>query len=480
MMIKPTETALAELVEQAEEQPTQPVTLRRLHPAHLYQGAFALLSMLLVVSALVGHSALAGWFGVMLWPAPNQAQVQQSPIAITHSHHIPTYSSLIEAAAQTFMQVFLHKDWATLWSLLAPDAQRLYSGQDDFTHFERAKFGAVTFTGYQVGALELVQPWLDPDTTRVYSLASLVHISLDATASPGALSSLSITDLRNGLFHSTTLALIPLNGGWQVVVAGPADLDAPILVPATPPATKLLVPVFMYHHVSNLPTYNALDYSLTVTTTDFNAQLDWLQQQGYTSINMTELFDSLYYGKALPPHPMILTFDDGYEDMYTDALPALLAHHDRGVFYLITGMIGGRYLTWNQVRILQDEGMQIASHTVHHVNIGQPPSYTSTQAELVQSKATLQHELGVPVQFFCYPTGEPFHHDPLYERQLVLNDLYNDGYIGATLDPFSFDSAIQDTQTPYQLPRVRVSGGEPLSAFTGILTSVLAYDARLL
>ena len=382
------ETALVHAVDRVKQQsqwdkrkqPTRPVAAVRSH-ASLHWAILAPLYLLMIVSIFIGHVALTDWFGVILLPAP----VQHNPTAIiTHSHHTPLHSSPIQAETQTFMRAFLHKDWATLWSMLSPDAQRLYSGASDFTHFEQAKFAAVKLSSYQAGTMELVQPWLDPDSTQVYALASVVHISLAASASPGSLSTLSIADLQNGLFHNTTLAMIPRDGHWQVIIAGPADLDAPVLVPASPPATRLLVPVFMYHHVSNLPTDNALDYSLTVTTTDFNAQLDWLQQQGYTSINMTELFNALYYGKALPPHPMILTFDDGYVDMYTDALPALLAHHDRGVFYIITGMIGGRYLTWSQVHVLQDEGMQIASHTVHHVNIGQPPSYTSTQAELTQ------------------------------------------------------------------------------------------------
>jgi peptidoglycan/xylan/chitin deacetylase (PgdA/CDA1 family) len=233
----------------------------------------------------------------------------------------------------------------------------------------------------------------------------------------------------------------------------------------------------MYHHVSNLPTRNLLDYRLTVTTTNFNAQLDWFQRHGYHSITQTELFDSLYYGKALPTHPMILTFDDGYKDMYTDALPALLAHHYRGVFYIITGMIGGNYMTWQQVRKLAQDGMQIASHTVHHVNVGQPPAWTSIQKELLDSKQTLESQLRQPIQFFCYPSGEPFHLDPVYERQIVLADLFADGYVGATLDPFSYDSAIQNAQTPYQLPRIRVSGGESLQLFTSILNSTLNIDA---
>jgi hypothetical protein len=85
----------------------------------------------------------------------------------------------------------------------------------------------------------------------------------------------------------------------------------------------------------------------------------------------------------------------------------------------------------------------------------------------------LEAKLGQPIQFFCYPSGEPFHYDSVAEQRTVLAYLFNDGYVSATLDPFSYFSAIQDAQTPYQLPRIRVSGGETLDSFTGILNYTL-------
>ena len=431
---------------------------------------FALLYLVLIGGGLTGRAAVVNWI------ATKSATRQSTPVVL-HVHRSAAHSSAIDSAANTFMQAMMNKDWSSMWSMLSPDAQRSYQGEQDFARFEQAKFGDITFIGFKASASVLQQPWLDPDSTYIYPLAATLQVSLTATAPQGVLTGVSLADLNNGLFQNTPFALVPRNGQWLVALAGPADLDAPVLTPATPPHTRLQVPVFMYHHVSNKPATNLLDYSLTVTTTEFLRQLDWLQAQGYASINMTELFDALYYGKTLPPHPMILTFDDGYEDMYTDAVPALLAHHFRGVFYIITGMIGGRYMTWNQVRTLDEYGMQIASHTVHHINIGQPPAYTSTQQELLDSKNTLQAQLSKPVQFFCYPTGEPFHNDTYYEQQQVLADLLADGYIGATLDPFSFDGTIQDAQTPYQLPRVRVNGGESLEAFTGILDATLKDDA---
>ncbi len=431
--------------------------------------------LLLVGSVVTGRAAIGNWL--------SQVFVRNAaPTPVIRAHFTPTPmsgSSLVESniIAKHFMDAMVQKNWTEMWSMLSPDAQQLWQGEKDFIHFEKAKFGLLKFVSYDDSSVQIQYSWRDPDTTQLYPDVATLRVSLNATAPHGLLTMPSSFALSKGLFNDTPFALVSYHGMWRVLQAGPADLDAPILVPASPPKIKLLVPIFMYHHISNVPTSDILNFNLTVKTTDFNAQLTWLQQQGYQSITQTELFDMLYYGKALPTHPMILTFDDGYEDMYTDALPVLLAHHFRGVFYIITGMIGGHYITWDQVRTLAQVGMQIGSHTIHHVNVGQPPAWTSTQKELLLSKETLEAQLGQPIQFFCYPAGEPFHQDPVYEQQKVLADLYADGYIGAALDPFSFDSAIQNAQTPYQLPRIRVSGGESFDAFIGILNFTLKVGA---
>jgi peptidoglycan/xylan/chitin deacetylase (PgdA/CDA1 family) len=483
------QSTLPLVIEDLEQQPAQSIDVEQQKPEQqpgpppvkkVHRSSYMvrvwwvslLVYLLLLIGVLIGGSAIKGWLSYIF--AYNKST---TPILNIQPLPTPSQSSLFDIAAGSFMDAMMHKDWAKMWSMLSPDAQRLWIGEKDFIHFEQAKYGSLTFVSYSVNTPQIQYTWRDPDTTRVYAEVVTLRVSLKVTAPRGLLSGPSNFVLNKGLFNDTLFTLVYYQDKWRVLVAGPADPNAPILVPASAPTTKLLVPIFMYHHVSNRPTQNLLDYGLTVTTTNFDAQLTWLQQQGYQSITMTELFDRLYYGKALPAHPMILTFDDGYEDMYTDALPVLLAHHYRGVFYIITGMIGGNYLTWEQVRALAQDGMQIASHTIHHVNIGQPPSWTSTQNELLLSKETLQTQLRQPIQFFCYPTGEPFHNDPVDEQQIVLADLFDDGYVGATLDPFSFDSVIQNAETPYQLPRVRVSGGESMQLFISILNSTLYIDA---
>jgi peptidoglycan/xylan/chitin deacetylase (PgdA/CDA1 family) len=469
-------TPSIEVAQQSPEQePPQPGSKQ----PHRYTYTGLIWWLPLLIFAIVFMSLLSERSAIEAWISHNVTHSESSTPKISVIHPLPTpaHSSLIDNTAKLFMDAMMHKEWTVMWPMLSTDSQQLWQGEKDFIHFEQAKYGSLVFTSFNDSSAQEYYIWRDPDTTQIYSVVAILRVSLEASAPRGLLSAPSNLALSKGLFDNTLFALVPYQDKWRVLIAGPADPDTPILVPASPPVTKLLVPIFMYHHVSNVPVNNYLNYGLTVTTTNFDAQLTWLQQQGYHSITQTELFDSLYYGKALPTHPMILTFDDGYEDVYTDALPTLLTHHYRGVFYVITGMIGGNYMTWNQVRALAQDGMQIASHTIHHVNIGQPPAGTSTQNELLLSKETLETQLRQPIQFFCYPTGEPFHNDPVYEQKIVLADLFIDGYVGATLDPFSYDSAIQNAQAPYQLPRIRISGGESLQLFTSILNSTLNVDA---
>lgn len=468
------ETMLAKRVARRhmlERQMTQPMRLQQRRRRSLIILAITFLC-LACLGLLAGPPLVKSW-STPATPTTSLQHALNPTVAISKSTEI-------EHTATLFMRKMQQKDWSALWSLLSPDAQSLWKGRADFWHFEQAKFGALTLRSYSLSQAVVNTPWLDPDTTQVYSSATLISVSLQATAPDGLLTAPSRRDLSRGLLNGTLLAFVQHGSSWQVMLAGPADLDAPVLVPTKPPISHLIIPIYMYHHVSSLPTHNQFDFNLTVTTADFNAQLTWMQKQGYHAITMTELFDTFYYGKALPRKPMILSFDDGYADGYTYALPALLAHHYRGVFYIITGMIGGNYVTWSEVRALDRSGMQIASHTIHHVNIGEPPTGTTTQDELLKSKAKLEAILRKPIQFFCYPTGEPFHHDTLAVQKIVLQDLFNDGYLGATLDPAEFDSALQNSAFPYQLPRIRVSGGEKLAEFMGILAATLQADQQRL
>ena len=188
--------------------------------------------------------------------------------------------------------------------------------------------------------------------------------------------------------------------------------------------------------------------------------MDYLKQQGYYTITFNQLFDALYYGGPLPHHPIILTFDDGYNDAYQFALPILQAHGYSGMFYIITGKVGwAAYLNWKQIRTMLAAGMQIGSHTVHHVDMGSLLMYSTAlaQHELQASQTVLQNHLGIVIQQFCYPSGEPFRHGTLSAQQQIVSLLAADGYIGATTDP-GISGTIQHSLSPFVLLRIRVDG----------------------
>ncbi|MGE0304936.1 MAG: polysaccharide deacetylase family protein, partial [Acidimicrobiia bacterium] len=101
-----------------------------------------------------------------------------------------------------------------------------------------------------------------------------------------------------------------------------------------------------------------------------------------------------------------LTFDDGWISHATAALPALQAHGKTGTFYVLSGEINvDPYMSAAQILSLKNAGMEIGSHTISHPHL---PQLSSAQqdAELQQSRATLEALIGEPVPNFCSPYGE--------------------------------------------------------------------------
>lgn len=247
-------------------------------------------------------------------------------------------------------------------------------------------------------------------------------------------------------------------------------LAAPALLrlPASLPDRVIHVPILMYHHVSSAPPATALNYGLTVTDEAFAGQLAYLRDHGYRTVLLRQVFEALYEGKPLPARPVVLTFDDGYLDNYTDALPLLRRFHDVGEFNIISAYPGitlgvNTYMTWSQLRALAAAGMEIGSHTVDHQDLG-TLSEDKIRFELRDSRNVLQRTLHVPVQFLAYPSGEPFRHGGIAAQQEVLKLVPQYGYVGALLDG-PLTTGRQDARAPFELRRVRVAGGESLDNF---------------
>ncbi len=356
----------------------------------------------------------------------------------------------------------------------------MWPSEAAFTTFWQSRFQDYILQSFTLGKVSWLRYWVNPETMVKYNQVLQVPVSLrlqpdlmlqqQPSAPPEDLHPEQV--LKNIPFIVQRIASSKGHGvHWLVLDGGPADLEAPILPPVQPVSKTVQVPILMYHHISDATPENRLEWSLTVTTTAFKRQLDYLQEQGYHTITFNQLFDALYYNGPLPQHPIILTFDDGYKDAYRFAFPILQAHGFSGMFYIITGKVGWNgYMNWEQMRSMLAAGMQIGSHTIHHVDMGQllRLSPNLAQQELQESQAELQKRLGIAIQEFCYPSGEPFRHGSLAIRQEIVTLLAADGYVGATTDP-GVTGTLQDNQAPFVLLRIRVDGRETFPEFVGSL-----------
>ena len=203
------------------------------------------------------------------------------------------------------------------------------------------------------------------------------------------------------------------------------------------------IPILEYHMVDEAPAEDERVYN--VPPEEFQEQLDYLQQQGYTTITMLDYAKARKGKFDLPAKPVILTFDDGYEDNYTTMLPILEAHGMKATVYMVTNDIGRpEYLSWNQLRDMQDRGVEVGSHTANHQPLTTLEPATQND-ELKLSKLLLEWN-GIRTVFsFSYPNGA-------YEAGLPAM-LEQHEYLTAVTG----DSGLNTLQTnPYLLHRVNI------------------------
>ena len=241
---------------------------------------------------------------------------------------------------------------------------------------------------------------------------------------------------------------------WFVPVAT-APVPQPTFAP-TPVSAALApqggvalpsAPILMYHYVRGVDqAADPLGWELSVTPELFEQHMAWLAQAGYTGVRVDLLARCMRGEPACPPRPVALTFDDGYADAYTAALPVLQRHGFTATFYVVSDFVGQPgYMTWEQLATLRDAGMEIGAHSVSHPDLTTLDAF-ELQRQVAQPKAEIEARLGVRVVSFCYPAG--------HYSWAVLEAVRAAGYESATTTRWD-----NDYGDMLALPRRRVSGG---------------------
>jgi peptidoglycan/xylan/chitin deacetylase (PgdA/CDA1 family) len=228
-------------------------------------------------------------------------------------------------------------------------------------------------------------------------------------------------------------------------------------------ARTLQVPILMYHYISTPPDpRDRLRVDLSVPPERFREHLSYLRQAGYQTISLHELLLALQIGQPLPPKPIVLTFDDGYLDNYTNAYPLLREAGYMGTFFILTSMADmghPDYVTWDQVMEMHAAGMQIESHGYSHTDLRRR-SEDYLVWQVLGSQEAIEARIGQPVRFFCYPSGG-------YDAQ-VIEVLQATHYWGAV----TIHSGItQRSEAPFEMERLRVRGWHTAENLAALLAA---------
>jgi peptidoglycan/xylan/chitin deacetylase (PgdA/CDA1 family) len=231
------------------------------------------------------------------------------------------------------------------------------------------------------------------------------------------------------------------------------------------PGTR--VPILCYHSISEnlLGKYHPY-FQINTSAPVFSRQMRMLRHWGYRTLDLAEAWAGLESGLDLSK-TVVITFDDGYRDFYTDALDVMKQCGFTATIFLTTDRIQNRpsriegvdYLTWSEVRELHDEGMSFGSHTVTHPDL-RSLGPEQIEYELGCSKETIEQKLGTPVQSFAYPFAFP-EEDRRFTR-----------YLEEVLSNSGFDYGVSTilnracrTSNKLFLPRIPINNWDDRSLF---------------
>ena len=211
-------------------------------------------------------------------------------------------------------------------------------------------------------------------------------------------------------------------------------------------------PILMYHHIrANPDPNNKLEASLDVLPKNFEKQISYLAKNKYQTERLTDLFSS--QDKSTGPR-VIITFDDGYKDVITEAYPILKRYGYTATVFPIVDYVGRDfYLTWSDLWILKTAGWEIGSHTLTHADLTKIP-YTQAKEEMNQSKKILEYQMKSSIEVLSYPAGR-------YNSD-IIGLAKEAGYRRAVTTVYG---KLNYSDEDLGLKRIRISGSDQLPNF---------------
>ena len=227
------------------------------------------------------------------------------------------------------------------------------------------------------------------------------------------------------------------------------------------PGRYQTVPVLSYHKFSEQPA----DGKTTVSRAQFERQMQHLADNGYTVVTLDALLDFMAYERPLPSKAVAITIDDGWRSTYEIAYPVLKRHGFPATLFVYTGLIaeqGGKLaMTWEQIRELADNGIDVQCQSRSHRNFAKPRDnenfesyFRAIDAELTETARVLKEKVGADCRFLSYPYGQT---NPLVIAVAKQHDLRGAFTLRREASPFFAD--------PYRIGRAMIFNDFDLEDF---------------
>jgi len=214
------------------------------------------------------------------------------------------------------------------------------------------------------------------------------------------------------------------------------------------------VPILLYH---GIPMQSSSSDRYDVSAARFDEQMRQLRDWGYSTITVQQLVNHIKKGHRLPPRPIVISFDDGYQNVIDNAYPIMERYGFTGTVYIVANRLNSKgFMGQKELKKLLDSGWEVGSHGMTHTELTQNHSLVRT--EILQSRLDLNKALGIKVFSFAYPFGTL----DWYISSKVLDY----GYFAAV---GVGNLSVHSSGTVYNLSRREVQGDASLEDFTDLL-----------
>lgn len=221
------------------------------------------------------------------------------------------------------------------------------------------------------------------------------------------------------------------------------------------------VPILMYHWFEGTGVGPTRGATFAINPTEFRRQMAWLAASGMSPVSVSQVLAALRDQASLPPRPYAVTFDDGYEDFYEQALPVLRQHRIPATLYMVSGLVGKwnvwdersgeprrPLMGWARLRELVAAGIDIGSHSLSHPDL-RTLGDDELRHECEASRKQLEDGLGRKVTSFAYPFG--------FFDQRVKDAVRAAGYDGACAVLLRFRDMLRSDRFALMRPIVHAS-----------------------